>query len=85
MMLDTNLCGLRVLCVKASMPKALTDGRGKVLRGVSRDGEFRNWAASVQTAPAKVLRPQSIKDVQDNLMLVSFCYTVHARHPNPKP
>eukprot|EP00752_Nemacystus_decipiens_P003494 g3227.t1 len=40
------------------------DGSGKVLRAVSRDGEFRNWAASVQTAPAKVLRPKSVREVQ---------------------
>lgn len=31
---------------------------------MSKDGEFRNWAASVQTAPAKVLRPKSVRDVQ---------------------
>lgn len=60
------------LCGKASDPKAPKDNRGKVLRGISRDGEFRNWAASVRTAPAKVLRPKTIKDVQDYLMQVSF-------------
>eukprot|EP00904_Undaria_pinnatifida_P002572 jgi/Undpi1/12315/HiC_scaffold_5.g01991.m1 len=35
----------------------------KVLRAISKVGEFRNWAATVQTAPAKVLRPKSTKDV----------------------
>eukprot|EP00904_Undaria_pinnatifida_P002571 jgi/Undpi1/12314/HiC_scaffold_5.g01990.m1 len=29
-------------------------------RAVSKVGEFKNWAGSVQTAPAKVLRPTSI-------------------------
>lgn len=33
------------------------------LRAISEVGEFRNWAATVQTAPAKVLRPKSAKDV----------------------
>lgn len=33
------------------------------LRAISKVGEFRNWAATVQTAPAKVLRPKSVEDV----------------------
>lgn len=39
----------------------------KVLRGVSKDGEFRNWAATVQTSPAKVFRPESAEDVKELL------------------
>eukprot|EP00904_Undaria_pinnatifida_P002573 jgi/Undpi1/12316/HiC_scaffold_5.g01992.m1 len=39
----------------------------KGLRAVSKVGEFRNWAATVQTAPAKVLRPKSVKDVRKAL------------------
>lgn len=41
------------------------------LRAVSEVGEFRNWAATVQTAPANVLRPKSVKDVQKVLKKVS--------------
>lgn len=42
----------------------------KGLRAVSKVGEFRNWAATVQTAPAKVLRPKSVKDVRKALKKV---------------
>lgn len=35
----------------------------QALRGISEVGEFRNWGVTVQTAPAKVLRPKSVKDV----------------------
>ncbi|CAM9747545.1 unnamed protein product [Pylaiella littoralis] len=52
-------------------------GSSKVLRGVSKDGEFRNWAASVQTAPAKVLKPETVRDVQGIL--------AQARGHNPMP
>eukprot|EP00903_Cladosiphon_okamuranus_P014134 g13135.t1 len=53
-------------------------GSTKVLRGVSKDGEFRNWAASVQTAPAKVLRPKSVREVQGILA------QARAKSPMPK-
>lgn len=42
-------------------------GLYKVLPAVSKDGEFRNWAGTVQTSPEKVLHPKSVKDVQDLL------------------
>lgn len=35
----------------------------KALRGISEVGEFRNAGVTVQTAPAKVLRPKSVQDV----------------------
>lgn len=37
---------------------------------MSKDGEFRNWAASVQTAPAKIWRPKSVREVQGILAQV---------------
>lgn len=33
------------------------------LRAISEVSEFRNWAVTVQTAPAKVLRPKSVQEV----------------------
>ncbi|CAM9913168.1 unnamed protein product [Ectocarpus fasciculatus] len=57
---------------------ARSSSSSKVLRGVSKDGEFRNWAASVQTAPAKVLKPKSIRDVQEILS------QARCRNPMPK-
>lgn len=52
----------------------------KVLRGVSKQGEFRNWAATVQTAPGKLLKPKSIGDVQDLLAQVCTETNMHAMH-----
>lgn len=51
----------------------LADSKGssKVLRGVIKEGEFRNWSASVQTAPAKLLKPQTLRDVQGILAQVT--------------
>ncbi|CAN0224179.1 unnamed protein product [Ectocarpus sp. 6 AP-2014] len=63
---------------KAGGGPARSSTSSKVLRGVSKDGEFRNWAATVQTAPAKVLKPKSIRDVQEILS------QARCRNPMPK-
>ncbi|CAM9741720.1 unnamed protein product [Ascophyllum nodosum] len=50
---------------------------GKVLRGIKEEGQFRNWAATVQTAPARVLKPANVLQVQKILQ--------EARGQNPMP
>ena len=54
--------GFRLTRLSADSDSSDFEG-DKVLRAISKVGEFRNWAATVQTAPAKVLRPKSTKDV----------------------
>lgn len=60
------------------LKRSNSSGSTKVLRGVSKDGEFRNWAASVQTAPSKVLRPKSVREIQGILA------QARAKSPMPK-
>lgn len=57
--------------VESKAAEATSPTSTKVLRGVSKDGEFRNWAASVQTAPAKVLKPKTVRDIQGILAQVT--------------
>ena len=36
-------------------------------RKISEEGEFRNWASTQQSAPARVYRPTSVDDIEDIL------------------
>lgn len=44
--------------------------KGEFSGPVSKDGEFRNWAGSVQTKPARVFTPKSASEVQQLLAQV---------------
>lgn len=50
--------------VTRAPPEEEPTNDGEVLRAISEVGEFRNWASTMQTAPAKVFRPTSVEDVK---------------------